>query len=177
MIYFCIGIIPPSITSIISSIPTISEFEMGTIIVINLFVNSISAFFFGYYGEKISNRFSIKKLFIFTNILWIIGYDMLAVTSNYISFISMIIISAIGTGAFMPLGFSMVGRFFHPKNRGNKFGLMQFGLITGNGLGIIIGLVLNNLIGHNGWRFAYLFGFILSVIILSIYILNGIEPI
>ena len=176
MIYFCIGIIPPNINSIISSIPTMSEFGMGTVIVLNLLFNSLSAIFFGYYGDKISSRFSIKRLFVITNVLWIVGYDMLSLTLNYASFISMIIFSAIGTGAFMPLGFSMLGKIFHAKDRGNKFGLMQFGLILGNGLGIIVGLVSNNIFGHNGWRFAYLFGFLVSVIILSIYILNGIEP-
>jgi hypothetical protein len=54
-------------------------------------------------------------------------------------------------GAFIPLGFSMVGELFHAKIRGNKFGIMQFGLILGNGLGIMMGITFSNIFNQNGW--------------------------
>jgi predicted MFS family arabinose efflux permease len=132
--------------------------------------------FFGYFGDRISRKIGVKRLFILINCFWIFGYGLLSLSPNYAFFLSAIIISAIGTGAFIPIGFSMVGEFFHAKDRGKKFGLLQFGLILGNGLGIIIGLLLANIFNQIGWRIAYLSVVLLNLIILSTYILIAIQP-
>jgi predicted MFS family arabinose efflux permease len=176
MIYFCIGIIPPNIPNILIIIPNITEFGISIAIVLNLLVNSISAIVFGYFRDKLSEKMTIKRQFILTNILWICGYGFLPLSYNYLLFMILLIISGIGTGAFLPLGFSMVGEFFHSKERGKKFGIMQFGLILGNGLGIGMGLLLGNLFRHEGWRIAYLIAVFLNILILTIYTLTSLQP-
>ncbi|MFX1380357.1 MAG: MFS transporter [Promethearchaeota archaeon] len=176
MMYFCIGIIPPNIINIINAIPTISEFQISLAIVFNLIVNSVSVMIFGYFGDKMSEKTSIKGLFILTNTFWIFGYGFLALSPNYIFFLSMFTMSAIGTGAFIPLGFSMVGEFFHAKIRGKKFGIMQFGLILGNGMGVMMGITFNNIFRQNGWRIAYLLAISLNTLILFAYSLIAVEP-
>ncbi|MFW9772158.1 MAG: MFS transporter [Candidatus Heimdallarchaeota archaeon] len=176
MMYFCIGIIPPNISNIINTVSSISEFQISLAIAINLIVNSFSVMIFGYFGDRMSEKTSVKRLFILTNSIWIFGYGFLSLSPNYVLFLSMLIISAIGTGAFIPLGFSMVGEFFNAKDRGKKFGIMQFGLILGNGLGIIIGITFTNIFKQNGWRIAYLFAVLLNMLILSAYSLIAIQP-
>ncbi|MFW9828759.1 MAG: MFS transporter [Candidatus Thorarchaeota archaeon] len=176
MMYFCIGIIPPNIPNIITSISKITEFGISIAIVLNLLVNSVSAIIFGYFRDKLSEKITVKGQFVLTNILWICGYGFLPFSYNYAIFIILLIISAIGTGAFLPLGFSMVGDFFHSKKRGKKFGIMQFGLILGNGLGIGMGLFLGTIFKQDGWRIAYLTLILLNLLILSIYTLTAIQP-
>ncbi|MFW9972117.1 MAG: MFS transporter [Candidatus Odinarchaeota archaeon] len=176
MMYFCIGIIPPNIINIIKSVSSISEFHISLAITFNLFINSIIVMVFGYFGDRISEKISMKRLFVLTNSLWIFGYGFLSLSPNFAFFLSMHIISAIGTGAFIPLGFSMVGELFNAKIRGKKFGIMQFGLILGNGLGIMMGIVFINIFNQNGWRFAYFFAILLNILIISVYSLIAIQP-
>ncbi|MFX0007211.1 MAG: MFS transporter, partial [Candidatus Hermodarchaeota archaeon] len=176
MMYFCIGIIPPNINNIIKTVSNISEFQISLAIAFNLFINSFSVMIFGYFGDRMSEKSSMKVMFILTNALWIFGYGCLSFSPNYVFFLSLLTISAIGTGAFIPLGFSMVGELFHAKIRGKKFGIMQFGLILGNGLGIMMGITFSNIFNQNGWRMAYLFAVILNLLILSAYSLIAIQP-
>ncbi|MFX0004354.1 MAG: MFS transporter, partial [Candidatus Hermodarchaeota archaeon] len=176
MMYFCIGIIPPNINNIIKTVSSISEFQISLAIAFNLFISSLSVMIFGYFGDRISKKTSVKGLFILTNSLWIFGYGFLSLSPNYVLFLSMLTISAIGTGAFIPLGFSMVGELFHAKIRGKKFGVMQFGLILGNGLGIMMGITFSNIFKENGWQVAYLFAVLLNILILSVYSLIAIQP-
>jgi len=168
MIYFCVGIIPPNIESIIYSLPSISEFSISTAILLYLICNSVSVLFFGYFRERILQTLSSKTLFLLTNLLWIIGFGLICLSVNYTFFLSMLMISAIGTGAFIPLGFSKIGEMFPAQELGSRFGLMQFGLILGNGIGIIVGSILH-------WRIAFILGFYISVSLIIIYFIKALD--
>ncbi|NVM16952.1 MAG: MFS transporter, partial [Candidatus Lokiarchaeota archaeon] len=168
MIYFCVGIIPPNIENIIYSLPSISEFSISTAILLYLICNSVSVLFFGYFRERILQTFSSKTLFLLTNLLWIIGFGLISLSVNYTFFLSMLMISAIGTGGFIPLGFSKIGEMFPAQERGSRFGLMQFGLILGNGIGIIVGSILH-------WRIAFILGFYISVSLIIIYFIKALD--
>ncbi|MFX0075387.1 MAG: MFS transporter [Candidatus Hermodarchaeota archaeon] len=168
MIYFCVGIIPPNIESIIYSLPSISEFSISTAILLYLICNSISVLFFGYFRERIIQNLGSKKLFLLTNCLWILGFGLISMADNYAFFLSMLMISAIGTGGFIPLGFSSIGEMFPAHERGSKFGFMQFGLILGNGIGIIVGSILH-------WRIAFILGFYVSALLILIYFIIALD--
>ena len=172
MIYFCFGIIPPSIDDFLVSLPGTSRFGIGLIIVTSLMVGVMSMLVFGFVGAKIKSR---KRLFILTNAVWIMGYFFLLLSPNYAWFLVCISISTIGTGAFLPLGFSMISDLFIPKDRGKKFGLMQFGVIMGNGLGIIFGTIFGAF-GSEGWRYSYLILILISIPFLIKYTLSGLDP-
>jgi len=168
MIYFCVGIIPPNIKSIIYLLPSISEFSISTAILLYLICNSVSVLFFGYFRERILQTLRSKTLFLLTNLLWIIGFGLISLSTNYTFFLSMLMISAIGTGGFIPLGFSKIGEMFPAQTRGSRFGLMQFGLILGNGIGIIVGSILQ-------WRIAFILGFFISVSVIIIYVIKALD--
>ncbi|NVM34768.1 MAG: MFS transporter [Candidatus Lokiarchaeota archaeon] len=177
MIYFFIGIMPVNIDNLLLYLPNTTKFGVGFLIASTLIVGIISILFFGYYTDKIAEKYSRKKIFILTNLLWIISYGLASISFNYYYYLIFLIISAIGSGAFLPIGFSMIGDFFPPKERGKKFGAMNFALILGNGMGIISGGLLGSYVaGPLGWRLPYIFGFIIGIIFLYIYISVGIEP-
>ncbi|MFX1461599.1 MAG: MFS transporter [Promethearchaeota archaeon] len=177
MIYFFIGIMPVNIDNLLVYLPRTTKFGVGLVIASTLLVGIISILFFGYFTDKIAEKHSKKKIFVFSNLLWIFGYGLAALSLDYYYYLIFLIISAIGTGAFLPIGFSMIGDFFPPKDRGKKFGVMNFALILGSGMGIIIGGFMGSYTaGPLGWRLAYMLGFILGILTLFNYIFEGIEP-
>lgn len=178
MIAFFFGILPVNIDNLLLFLPGTTRFGLGVAYASHLAVSMISILIFGYFGEKISEteRFSRKKIFVITNLIWIIAFGLISLSPNYYFFLFFAIISAIGTGAFIPIGFSIIGESFPPKERGKKFGFMQFGVILGSGTGIIVGVVLGNYTGPNGWRFAYGLGGVLGILAALRYNSSGIDP-
>ena len=176
MMYWMIGILPVNIDNLLLYLPGSTKFGLGFTVVANLIVSTISILTFGYYGDKISEKYSRKRIFIITNAIWLISCGLSAFALDYFFYLILRITSAIGTGAFLPIGFSIISDSYPPKQRGNKFGMMQFGLILGSGMGIIFGGLLGSYTGPNGWRFAYGLAFIIGFFALFGYISHGIDP-
>ena len=168
-IYFSMGILPANIDNLLLNLQDTTSLGISLLITTNLLTSMASILFFGYYTNYLAKKITRKKLFIFTNLIWIISYGLLGISLNFAMFFIFIIISAIGTGAFLPIGFSMIGDFYRPQERGTKFGIMQFGYLLGNGVGIIIG-------GITGWRIGFMLGAIIGMIVLSVYYIHGIDP-
>ncbi|MFX1588927.1 MAG: MFS transporter [Promethearchaeota archaeon] len=131
---------------------------------------------FGYYCDKISEKVPRKRLFFYTNAIWLVSYGLVSISLNYIFYLIFIIIAAIGHGAFLPIGYSIIGDFFSPKERAKKFGMMQVSLTLGVGFGIILGGSLGTYLGAIGWRYSYGTGCILGLLPLIYYGLRGIDP-
>jgi MFS transporter, Spinster family, sphingosine-1-phosphate transporter len=176
MLYFCIGILPVNIDNLINDLLGTTEFGIGMIIVSQLSIGTISIFLFGYYDDKISEAFSRKRIFISTNLIWILAYGLNFFAFNYYFFFLFMIIASIGSGAFLPIGFSIIGDMYSPKQRGNKYGMMAFGLNLGSGMGLLFGGLLGSYTGPEGWRWAYLIGSCISFLALILYTLRGIDP-
>jgi MFS family permease len=176
MMFFCGGILPVNINNLLDYLPKTTKFGIGVVTAGGLTVGIISILIFGYYGDKISNKLSRKRVFIYTNSVWIFTYGLTSLSLNYFCYLIFILIGAIGTGAFLPLGFSMIGDFYSPKDRGKRYGMMSFNLTLGAGMGIIFGGLLGNYMGSFGWRIAYGLGFILALLALIFYVLSATEP-
>ena len=168
VIYFCAGILPANIVSLLKTLPSATEGGIGIIITINLIVGMLSMIFFGYYGDLLAEKLTRKKLFIITNLTWIVAYGVMSLSPNYYVYLMLVVIGAIGIGAFLPLGFSMIGDFYPAHERGTKFGLLQFCLGFGNGAGILIG-------GLIGWRIGFGLGFLLGISIILSYFFIGVD--
>ncbi|MHA1931484.1 MAG: MFS transporter [Promethearchaeota archaeon] len=176
MMFFCSGILPVNIDNLLTYLPNTTKLGIGIINAGALIVGIISIISFGYYGDKISDKYSKKRVFIYTNLVWILTYGLASFSLNYYFYLAFLITGAIGTGAFLPLGFSMIGDLYSPKDRGKKYGAMQFSLVLGGGMGIVIGGLLGNYGGPSGWRFTYGLGFFLGILSLIFYTLSAIEP-
>jgi MFS family permease len=176
MIYFCYGIMPVNIDNLLMNLPGTTKLGIGICAASYLLSTSISLIFFGYYEDKIIDKKIRKKVFVCTNFLWVIAYGLISISINFHFYLFFTIIAAIGIGAFIPLGFSIIGDFYSPKNRGKKYGSIHFSLTIGTGLGIIVGGLLGNYAGPNGWRFAYAISFIFGLIAVINYFLKGMDP-
>ncbi|MFW9783296.1 MAG: MFS transporter, partial [Candidatus Heimdallarchaeota archaeon] len=162
MMYLCTGILPVNIGNLLTYLPKTTKFGIGVATAGTLIMGIISILTFGYYCDKISEKFSRKKIFIYTNFIWILAFGLSSLAPNYFFYLGFVITSAIGTGAFLPIGYSMIGDLFSPDVRGRKYGVMQFSLVLGVGMGIIFGGLFGRYLGSFGWRYAYGLGFILS---------------
>jgi len=176
MIFFCAGILPVNIDNLLTYLPNTTKFGIGIVSAASLIIGIISILVFGYYGDKISERTSRKKIFIYTNFVWVFTFGLASLSLNFFYYFFFIIVGAIGTGAFLPLGFSMIGDFYSPKDRGKKYGMMSFSLTLGAGMGIIFGGLLGSYAGPLGWRIAYGVGFIFGLFTLIFYTFSAIDP-
>ncbi|MFX1494052.1 MAG: MFS transporter, partial [Promethearchaeota archaeon] len=168
MIYFSMGILPANIDDLLLNLQGTTSFGIGLLITFNLLTSMASILFFGYYTNYLAKKITRKYLFIVINLIWIITYGLLSISVNFSMFFILLVTSAIGTGAFLPIGFSTIGDFYSPQERGTKFGIMQFGYLLGNGVGIIIGGII-------GWRIGFMLGSIIGIIVLIIYFFHGID--
>ena len=168
-IYFYLGILPANIDNLLTQLSGASNFGVSSIITLGLIGLTISMLFFGYFSNHLSQRFGRKNLFVFLNLLWIISIGVISVSPNYIFFIVFYIIAAIGSGAFLPIGFSIIGDLYGPEKRGTKFGMMYVGLSLGSGLGIVFGGLL-------GWRLGFLISCILGAVGIFGYFKHAIDP-
>lgn len=62
VINFFIGIMPVNIDNLLIYLPKTTEFGVGFAIASNLVVGIISILFFGYYAEKIAEKFKKKNI-------------------------------------------------------------------------------------------------------------------
>ncbi len=176
MIFFFTGILPVNIGNLLLNLPGTTPFGLGVLVASTMATGMISMITFGYFEDKISEKYSRKKIFLISNLIWVIADGLICFSTNYFSLLIFAIIGAVGAGAFLPIGYSIIGDSYSPKERGTKYGLMQIGLTLGTGTGIIMGGLLGAYAGPNGWRFAYGLGGILSLLALYTYYKSGINP-
>ena len=168
MVYFYLGVLPANIDSFLQNLPGATQLGVGLAITFSLLTGTISMLIFGYFGGMIAQRITRKKLFIITNLVWISANAIISISSNYAFFLFFFLIAAIGNGAFLPIGFAIIGDLYKAEERGNKFGFMQLGLLLGNGLGVVMG-------GITGWRIGFLTASVLGLLVLIGYGRYGIN--
>jgi len=168
MIYFYLGVLPANVDSILLNLPGATQLFVGLTITFSLLTSTISLLLFGYFGSNLTKRFNRKTLFIGTNLIWIVSNAIISLSPSYTFFLFFFLIAAVGNGAFLPIGFAIIGDLYKAEERGGKFGFMQLGLLLGNGLGVVFG-------GITGWRVGFLTASILGLIVLVGYTKTGIN--
>lgn len=175
-IFLCRSILPSNIETLKTTLPGTTDLAIGIDAAGFLLISTISVIFFGYYSEKLSEKYSMKKIFVITQFGWVACYGLIAVAPHFLFYIIFDYIGAFSFGAYLPIAFAMIGDFFPPKERGVKFGWLSFGMTMGSGGGIIFGKLLGGLIPDIGWRLAYGLGFILGFLAVHGYFRIGILP-
>ena len=170
--FSCVGLLPAIQNDLKDYLPGTTDLGIGFIVACGLIVAIISNLTFGYFQEKMSEKYSRKKIFMITNSIWIISYFLCAFSPHYLFTFICIITAYVGNGAFMPIGFSIIGDSYSPKERGNKFGFMQVGLLAGGGWGIILGVIFGQ---GELWRLVFVIAPILSLLALNRYRRVGID--
>ncbi|MFW9821520.1 MAG: MFS transporter [Candidatus Thorarchaeota archaeon] len=165
---FSIGILPGNITNLLSDLSGSTQSGLGLLVVFRLAIGTISLLIFGYWGEALSRRYGKKRIFAITNTISILLSGLLMFSTNYFYFLFLSALASITNGAFLPIGFTMVSERYSQKERGKRFGMLQFSLSLGNGLGIVIG-------GFLGWRLSFLVNFIMGIICVVGFLVYGIN--
>lgn len=133
-----IGVVPPLIKVIAQDL-TVSEGSVGIVTATSILVTSISAMPWGYMGDL----WSRKTLLVIGTIIWTSGSFFTGLSTSYLQFFSLQLITAIGLGCILSVGFSVITDFVSPGRRGiamSFWGISQgIGLIAGNFLVIVSG--------------------------------------
>lgn len=69
MVYFCSGILPVNIDNLLISLPGATTLGIGITVASTLIIGTMSIFVFGYFGDKITEKYSRKRIFMYTNVL------------------------------------------------------------------------------------------------------------
>ncbi|TFF97666.1 MAG: MFS transporter, partial [Promethearchaeota archaeon] len=171
----CNMILSVNIGNLLLYLPETTASGIALLVAFQLLVQIISLLFFGSYVTNITEKYSRKKIFLISNALICIGFFMVAISINFTMFFIFSLIANFSNGAFLPIGFAIIGDSFPPKERGNKFGLMNFALLMGSGGGIIFGGLIGSLGGPIGWRIAYCVAAFLVLTAIIRYSQWGIE--
>jgi MFS family permease len=112
---------------------------------------------------KLSDTYGRRIMLMVTLVFSLVGTILSAISQTFVFLIGASVISAIGTGAMMPLVFAVVGDMFPPSKRGKWIGLLNiptgFFSLVGPTLG---GWFVDNL----SWR--YLFWISLPLLVLCL---------
>jgi len=167
---------PVNIDNLLLTLHGTTKLGIGICSISYLLVTSVSLVFFGYYEDKITDRNLRIRLFVFTNLIWVIAYGFIIISPNFQFYLFFTTMGAVGVGAFIPIGYSIISDFYPPKERGKKYGSISTSLILGTGAGIVVGGLLGNYAGPNGWRLAYAIGFIFGLLMVINFMLKGEDP-
>jgi hypothetical protein len=74
MLAYCLGILPVNIENILIYLPGATPSGIGIAAASRLGLGIISVLVFGYFGEKLAEKFSRRKIFLFTNLVLIISF-------------------------------------------------------------------------------------------------------
>jgi MFS family permease len=174
--FFLLAIVPVNIDNLILYLPGTTLLGIGLMASTGLLVGIVSILFYGYFSDKISEKYSRKNIFAINCSLWIITAVLSIISPNFLFLYILIFFSAFGSGAILPIAFAIIGDTYPPKERGKRFGSMQFSLIAGYGSGMIVGLIIGNSFGSIGWRLAYVVGAIIGALMLISYWMQGFDP-
>ncbi|MDR0842862.1 MAG: MFS transporter [Acidobacteriota bacterium] len=114
---------------------------------------------------KFSDMYGRRVMLMITLVISFVGTTLTALSPNFTFMIVVSAIGAIGSGAMMPLTFSVVGDLFPPEKRGKWIGLLNIPV----GVFSLIGPTLGGWFVDNpnlGWRWLYWISLPLLVICL-----------
>jgi predicted MFS family arabinose efflux permease len=174
--FFLVGLLPVNIDNLLKYLPGTTLIGIGLNTALGLFVGTVSIVLYGSFGDKLSKKTSRKNILLINCCLWVLAGGLVAVVPHFIFIYILFFMISFGAGVFLPIGFSMIGDLYPPKERGNKYGVMQVAGILGLGAGMIVGLIIGNSFGALGWRLAYSFVTIIGVFALIGYFLWGFDP-
>lgn len=110
---------------------------------------------------KLTNRFAVRPVLLWTLVAFIIGNAMIAMAPNFIILVIGRILSSAAASLIIVKVLALTAMLTIPKNRGKMIGVVYTGFSGANVFGVPIGTMIGDAIG---WRFTFLFIIIVSVI-------------
>jgi MFS family permease len=120
------------------------------------------AIFWGYFLDKIDR----KRIIRYAMVLWIIGTGGCLIAPTFPLFLIARIFTAIGLGIYMPAAYGILADIIPSKFWSTLYGFLAFVSAFSNGFGNFMSGFLSPLnIWGLGWRFSFMFLFILTLIV------------
>ncbi|GAI19487.1 unnamed protein product, partial [marine sediment metagenome] len=124
----------------------IKHAQVGAVSSIFIVIGAVSAILWGYWVDK----YSRKQLLVFGVLVGEIPCFLTAFTQNYIQLFLVRALTGMGIGVILPVGYSLLGDYFPPQERGKIAGWF----ISAVTLGYLLGAVLAATIGPRlSWRY------------------------
>jgi MFS family permease len=155
----------PPLYAVMARSLAVSEAWLGAITAQNILVLSITAVVWGYWGDR-SNR---KRLLLLGTLIWSTAMLFSGLAQSYRQLWLWQLVTAVGIGAIISVGFSVVTDFIPPRRRGLMLGLWGISQGGGGGGGSLLGSTL----GAYNWRWPFLViagaGFLFALLYLFTY--------
>jgi MFS family permease len=155
-------VLKPALTELLGGHPSIADIGRvgGLLAMISLLGWALGGFFFGviadYIGRVRALALSVTIVALFT------GLQGLA--QNVVMFGVLRFLTGVGTGAEIVIGIPLVAEVFADTQRAKVLGVMM----TGGGLGTLIGGQIYALVGGYGWRYVMFTGVLPALVLLLI---------
>jgi MFS transporter, AAHS family, 4-hydroxybenzoate transporter len=150
---------------------SLSKAQLGYVFSTGLVGMTLGCFFLAPLGDNIGRR----KVFIVSLILISSGMLLVGICSSYFQLLAFRFVTGIGIGGVLPTLAATASEFSNNKRRDFNVGLVQAGWPVG---AILTGLFCAYAIPHFGWRFAFIFAGIISLLMLILvvfFMTNSIE--
>ena len=155
-------VLKPALTELLGGQPSIAQIGRvgGLLAMISLLGWALGGFFFGviadYIGRIRALALSIAIVAVFTGLQ---GFAQNVVVFGVLRFLT-----GVGTGAEIVIGIPLVAEVFADTHRAKVLGIMM----TGGGLGTLIGGQIFALVGAFGWRYVMFTGVLPALVLLLV---------
>lgn len=110
---------------------------------------------------KMTNRFAVRPVLLWTLIIFILGNGMIVIAPNFTILVIGRIISSAAAALIIVKVLALTATLTVPKNRGKMIGIVYTGFSGANVFGVPLGTMIGDLVG---WRFTFVFIIIVSII-------------
>lgn len=135
---------------------------------LSVLLSALSMILWGYFTDKI-NRNKVIQLGTFCSI---IGFGISLITTRYYQLMLARIITGIGIGFVIPVGYSIMSDIIRPEERSRMFGFLTIFSSISNGIGQgLSGFIAPLNIFNLSWRFPFFVLICFSIIVMFLLIL------
>jgi len=147
----------------------ISHAQIGAISSVFIVVGALAVLLWGWWVDK----YSRKKLLVMGTLLGEIPCFLTAFAQNYTQLFITRALTGLGIGVILPVGSSLLGDYFPPRERGKGFAWFSFAI----GLGYLLGAVIAGMIGPKfSWRYPFVIAAVPNFILIFLFYLFVKEP-
>ena len=146
-----IGIVPPLYAVIARDLVGEQKFlgfitgeaALGFTTGVTILITAVTAVVWGYWGD----RGSRKRLLLYGTAIWALATFLTGLSRSFPLFFGFQVITAVGLGCILSVGFSIISDFVPPRRRGlamSFWGMSQ-------GLGVVSGSLMGGVLGADNW--------------------------
>lgn len=148
----------------------IEEAALGFISALTVLVVAVSAFLWGYWSDR-GRRGGRKRLLLYGTLIWSLAMLLTGLSQSYGQLMLFQLITAVGVGCIVSVGFSVITDFVSPARRG--LALSLWGLAQGGGGGA--GAMLGGFLGAYNWPLPFIVIAGVGILFAGLYLFT-VEP-